>query len=187
LRQISVAAPELVDSYFDPKLERRVQVVKLVEPSSKLDATMELLESLEWDEETRQQVVVFSNFKDPLKLLAHRFDKIGLPYIHMEEKDSERTRYEKWHELFPTKQHQVFMSTIALGGESINLSSAQYGVFLDRDWSPARNSQAVSRLWRPGQKGAVEIIHINAVGTVDKRVLDLNNMKQHWFNEIFTD
>lgn len=187
LRQISVATPELIDSYYDAKLERRVQVVKLVEPSSKLDATMELLESLEWDDEQRQQMVIFSNFKDPLKLLAHRFDKLGIPYIHMEEKDSERTRYEKWHDRFPEKKHRVFMSTIALGGESINLSSAQYCVFLDRDWSPARNSQAVSRLWRPGQTGAVEVIHINAVATVDKRVLDLNNMKLNWFNQIFTD
>jgi SNF2 family DNA or RNA helicase len=197
LRQISVATPELVESYFDEKQQRRVQRVKLVEPSSKLDAVMELLESLEWDEENRQQVVVFSNFKDPLRLLAARlepqYDKNGkltrdlIPYIHMEEKDSERTRYEKWHEMFPKKEHQVFMSTIALGGESINLSPAQYCIFLDRDWSPARNSQAVSRLWRPGQEGVVEVIHINAEGTVDARVLELNNMKEHWFAQIFAD
>ena len=187
LRQISVATPEYVDSYYDPKQERRVQVVKLVEPSSKLDAVMEILDGLEWDGEERQQVVVFSNFKDPLKLLAHRFDKAGIPYIHMEEKDSERTRYEKWHDIFPKKEHQVFMSTIALGGEAINLSPAQYCVFLDRDWSPARNSQAVSRLWRPGQKGVVEVIHINATDTVDQRILELNNMKESWFRQIFED
>lgn len=187
LRQISVATPELVDTYFDPKTERRVQIVKLVEPSSKLDAVMELLEGLEWDDENRQQAVIFSSFKDPLKLLSHRFDKNGLPFIHMEEKDSERTRYEKWHEVFPRKEHQVFMSTIALGGESINLSSAQYCIFLDRDWSPARNSQAVSRLWRPGQEGVVEVIHVNAIDTVDKRIFDLNNMKESWFRQIFED
>lgn len=187
LRQISVATPEFVDSYYDSKQERRVQVVKLVEPSSKLDATMELLEGLEWDDENRQQAVVFSNFKDPLKLLTHRFDKKGIPYLWMEEKDSETTRYDKWHEKFPQKKHQVFLSTIALGGEAINLSSAQYCIFLDRHWSPARNSQAVSRLWRPGQEGTVEVIHINAVDTVDARVLDLNNMKESWFNQIFGD
>jgi SNF2 family DNA or RNA helicase len=187
LRQISVATPEFVDSYYDQKEDRRVQVVKLVEPSSKLDAVMELLEGLEWDEENRQQAVIFSNFKDPLKLLSHRFDKVGIPYLWMEEKDTDSKRYDKWHEQFPQKKHQVFMSTIALGGEAINLSSAQYCIFLDRDWSPAKNSQAVSRLWRPGQEGVVEVIHINATDTVDARILELNNMKENWFNQIFED
>ena len=187
LRQISVATPEFVDSYYDAKQDRRVQVVKLVEPSAKLDAAMELIEGMEWDEEQKQQAVIFSNFKDPLRLLAARMEKADLPYIHMEEKDSERTRFEKWRDTFPKKEHRIFMSTIALGGESINLSSAQYCIFLDRDWSPARNSQAVSRLWRPGQTGVVEVIHINAVKTVDSRILELNNTKQGWFSEIFED
>jgi SNF2 family DNA or RNA helicase len=197
LRQISVATPELVDSYYDAKEDRRVQVVKLVEPSSKLDAVMDILEELQWDQEARQQVVVFSNFRDPLELLKKRLDpkfdkngkqtRAGIPYIHMEQKDSEQTRFEKWHELFPLKQHQVFLSTIDLGGESINLTPAQYCIFLDRSWSPAKNLQAVGRIYRPGQTQVAEIIHIKAIQTVDKRVMDLTNLKTSWFRRLFDD
>lgn len=187
LRQISVATPELVDSYYDPEEDRRIQIVKLVEPSSKLDAVMDLLEGMEWDNEQRQQMVVFSNFKDPLELLKKRFDKAGISFIHMEQKDSEQTRFEKWHEQFPLKEHQVFLSTIDLGGESINLTPAQYCVFLDRSWSPAKNLQAVGRVYRPGQTGTAEIIHIDATNTVDKRVLDNVSTKTGWFKKLFDD
>jgi SNF2 family DNA or RNA helicase len=197
LRQISVATPELVASYYDEKLDRLVQEVRLVEPSSKLDATMEVIEGLEWDEEDKQQVVVFSNFKDPLELLKKRLQeqrskdgkllRAEIPFIHMEQKDSEATRFEKWHELWPSKQHQVFMCTVALGGESINLSSATYCIFLDRSWSPAQNLQAVGRVYRPGQKGTAEIIHIDARKTVDKRVFDNVTEKVGWFNVLFSD
>lgn len=197
LRQISVATPELIDVYFDNKLERRIQVIKLVEPSSKLDMVMELLENLQWDAEEKQQMVVFSNFKDPLEMLKKRlnaqYDKNGrlmraaIPFIHMEQKDSEQTRFEKWHELFPKKEHQVFLSTIDLGGESISLVSAQYCVFLDRSWSPAKNAQAVGRIYRPGQTNVPEIIYINAAGTVDKRVMDLTELKTSWFKRLFDD
>lgn len=197
LRQISVATPELVDVYFDNKRERRIQVIKLVEPSSKLDLVMELLEGLQWDDEQRQQMVVFSNFKDPLELLKLRLneqrDKNGkkirdaIPYIHMEQKDSEQVRYEKWHELFPRKEHQVFLCTVALGGESISLTPAQYCVFLDRSWSPAQNAQAVGRIYRPGQTGVAEIIYINAKNTIDKRVMDLTEEKTGWFKRLFDD
>jgi len=187
LRQISVATPELVDSYYDAKEDRRVQVVRLVEPSSKLDAVMDILEGLEWDQEMRQQVVVFSNFRDPLELLKVRLDKKEIPYIHMEQKDSEQTRFEKWKIEFPKKEHQVFLSTIDLGGESINLTPAQYCIFLDRSWSPAKNLQAVGRIYRPGQTQVAEIIHINAIQTVDKRVMDLTNLKTSWFKRLFDD
>lgn len=187
LRQIAVATPELINAYYDEKLDRWIQEVKLVEPSSKLDALMDIIEGLEWDTEQKQQIVVFSNFRDPLELLKKRLDKKGITYLHLEQKDSEQTRFEKWRETFPLKKHQVFLSTIALGGESINLSPAQYCVFLDRSWSPAQNLQAVGRIYRPGQTGVAEIIHINAVKTIDKKVMDLTELKTGWFRRLFDD
>jgi ATP-dependent DNA helicase len=195
LRQICVATPEVVEDYFDPETEKRKQVIKLVEPSSKIDALMEIIEGLEWDEERKDQIVVFSNFKDPIKLAIERFqprynDKgvmtwPGISYIHMEEKDSDDERYRKWAIDFPQKKAQVFICTLQLGGESITLTSASTCVFLDRSWSPKDNSQGESRVWRPGQTEVANIININAEDTVDQYIEDKVNLKQGWFNQIF--
>lgn len=185
LRQICVATPEKVRDYFDPKTDRRVQEIRLVEPSSKLDALMEVIDGLQWDEEEKQQLVVFSNFKDPLELARVRFERAGISYIWMQEKDNEATRYQKWHDVFPQKKHRVFMCTLQLGSESINLSPAQHAVFLDRSWSPKDNNQGVGRLYRPGQTGQTNIIHINALKTNDQRMLATHNEKTGWFTEIF--
>ena len=185
LRQISVATPEVVDDYYDEKEERRIIKVKLVEPSSKLDATMELIEGLEWDAERKDQVVVFSNFKDPLHLLEQRLKKANVPYLRITADMNEKTRYELWHDIWTKKEHQVFLSTLALGSESINLSSANRAIFLDQSWSPAMNKQAIGRIYRPGQTGACQLIYIRAENTVDFRVLDTVTEKQGWFNQIF--
>jgi SNF2 family DNA or RNA helicase len=185
LRQICVATPEVVRDYFDEVAERRVQEVRLIEPSSKLDALMEILEGLEWDDERKDQVVVFSNFKDPIELAKKRFEKKGISYIHMEQKDNDRKRYEKWAIDFPKQDHQVFICTLQLGSESISLTSASTCVFLDRSWSPKDNEQGVSRVWRPGQENVANIIHINAKETVDERILATNATKVGWFNQIF--
>jgi len=196
-RQVCVATPEVAEDYYDEELEKRIQKIRLVEPSSKLDAVMEILAGLEWDEERRDQVVVFSQFKDPLELLKKRLEpqydskgrlrREGIPYIHLEEKDNDRVRYEKWQVQFPKKEHQVFMSTLQLGSESIDLTPATTCIFLDRSWSPLHNEQGVSRVWRPGQEHVANIIHINAADTTDQRVLDTNNMKVSWFQQIFGD
>lgn len=184
-RQIAVATPEKIDDYFDIKLDRRVQVIRLVEPSSKLDEFMEILDELRWDHEVKQKVVVFSQFKDPLELLEKRLEAKNVPYLHMLASHSDEKRYEMWHDEWPKPTHQVFMATLDLGGESINLTPGSYCVFLDQSWSPNANNQAVGRVYRPGQTEAVELINIHARGTTDGRVLETNQRKDGWYFEIF--
>jgi hypothetical protein len=185
LRQICVGTPEVIDDYYDEKEERRIIKIKLVEPSTKLDAAMEIIEGLEWDAERKDQVVVFSNFKDPLALLEKRLQKQNIPYIRLLSEMSEKKRYELWHDVWPQAEHQVFLSTLDLGAESINLTAAHRAIFLDQHWSPVKNTQAIGRVYRPGQTGAVQLIYIRAENTVDFRVLDKNVTSTGWFNQIF--
>lgn len=198
LRQICVGTPEVIEDYYDEILDRRVQKIKLVEPSSKIDRLMEILEELQWDDEKKEQLVVFSNFKDPIDLFIARLDKhnqavmdMDLPenelykYIHLDVGDSDVERYRKWHDEFPKKEHRVFMSTLQLGGESINLTPAEHIVFLDRSWSPKDNAQGIGRVRRPGQTGQPVVIHINANNTTDQYIEQVNDIKQGWYNQIF--
>lgn len=187
LRQISVATPEKIDEWYDEKQERRVQKIQLVEPSAKLDVVMEILDALEWDDEEKQQIVVFSCFKDPLNLLQTRLEKANIPFLHMKAEMNEATRYKMWHDEFPKKEHRVFLSSLQLGAESINLACAERCVFLDRSWSPKDNMQAIGRIYRPGQTGQAQIIYIDSKNTVDARVLQLNNIKGSWFKDVFED
>lgn len=198
LRAICVATPEVVSDEYDPKQDRRVQKVKLTEPSSKLDEVMEILEGLQWDEDDKQQLVIFSNFVGPLKLLEARFNKSNqaamemgiepdLPYLWLRQEDDDETRYRKWAELFPSMEYRIFMSTLQLGGESISLTSARHLVFLDRSWSPKDNSQGIGRIRRPGQEGQPIVINIEALRTTDQYIRDVNAVKHGWFMEIFGD
>jgi SNF2 family DNA or RNA helicase len=189
MRQIAVATPDIISDEYDDKQNRRVVKIRLIEPSSKIDALMEVIEGLEWDDEDRQQIVVFSNFNDPLELLQTRLNKVGVKWIRLLQADSDQERYRKWS-TFPEKKAQVFLSTIKLGGESIDLTSAQYVAFLDMDWAPANNDQAIARVWRPGysmDNGAPIVIRFFAKDTVDKYILDMNEMKAKWFKTIFHD
>jgi SNF2 family DNA or RNA helicase len=187
LRQICVATPEVVSDYFDEKKDRRILRIKLTEPSTKLDQLMEIIDELQWDEDDKQQLVVFSNFKDPLYLLEERLKKEKIPYLHMQQSDDEQERYQKWHETWPKKEHRVFLSTLQLGSESINLTSARHVCFLDRSWSPKDNQQGIGRVRRPGQEGEPVVINIEAVKTTDQKLENVNTVKMGWFTEIFGD
>jgi SNF2 family DNA or RNA helicase len=188
MRQISVATPDVVSDEYDERHDRRVVKIRLIEPSAKLDALMEVIEGLEWDDEDKQQIVVFSNFVDPLELLQKRLDKAGIRWIRLLPGDNDSERYRKWAVEFPKKNHQVFLSTIKLGGESIDLTPASYVALLDLDWAPQNNNQAIERVWRPGfdtSRGAPIVIRFFAEDTVDQRMLETNETKEKWFDTIF--
>ncbi|HEY1248771.1 MAG TPA: DEAD/DEAH box helicase [Nitrososphaera sp.] len=185
LRQICVATPEVKGEHEDPITGRRITEIELKEPSSKLDAAMEVIEGLEWDVDRKDQVVVFSNFRGPLELLRKRLEKAGIPFLHLKADHTEKQRYDLWHETWPKKEHQVFLCTLGVGSESINLTTAHRAIFLDQSWSPAQNAQAIGRVYRPGQKGMCQLIYIRAEATVDYRVLGKVTEKAGWFRDIF--
>jgi SNF2 family DNA or RNA helicase len=146
---------------------------------------MEIIEGLEWDDERKDQIVVFSAFRDPLELMQRRLEKANIPYLRLMPEMNEKQRYELWHNTWTKKEHQVFLSTLAVGSESINLSAANRAIFLDQSWSPAMNKQAIGRIYRPGQTGVAQLIYIRANNTVDYRILDTVNEKTGWFKQIF--
>lgn len=192
MRQICVGTPDVISDEWNEKQERRVQKIRLIEPSAKLDALMEIIDGLQWDDEDKQQIAIFSNFNDPLEMLQVRLDKIGVPWLRLRVNDNDSQRYLKWGVEFPKKNHQVFLSTIKLGGESIDLTPASYVALLDLDWAPMNNNQAIDRVWRPSgnlqydtDRPAPIAIRFFAEDTVDQRMIDMNNQKLDWFNAIF--
>lgn len=192
LRQVTVATPQVEGEWFDEKMDRVMQRITLVEPSTKLDALMELLEG------TSLPSVVFTQFAVMAKLVVARFAKAKLrsanyseragklagDFIWMKAADDDATRAAKV-QAFQTGNVAVFLSTISLGSESITLTAADKVIFLDRSWSPASNNQAIARVHRPGQTRPVQDIHIEAVDTVDQYVEEKLKAKQGWFNQIF--
>lgn len=142
-------------------VEREVDVIRMVEPSAKLDVVMQLLE-----DNPDEQFVIFSQFKQAINMLGVRLEKEGIRHglYTGDTKDADRASLVKY---FQAGKIPVFAGTIAAGGEGIDLFSASKVIFIDRAWSPKGNKQAEDRLWRNGQKNAVQVIDIMARDTVD--------------------
>lgn len=71
-------------------------------------------------------------------------------------------------EAFKAGDLTCLVATIATLGEGVDgLQVARNTIFIDRDWTPARNDQAVARLRRQGQANAVNVIHVVAHDTTD--------------------
>jgi SNF2 family DNA or RNA helicase len=155
--------------------------VILTEPSSKLDALMELIKDNEGE-----QIVVFSQFSKIIKLLSARLKKSKIPSGIFTGDTPARDR-ERIVQKFQAGKLRVFAGTIKAGGVGLDLFSASTVVFLDRSWSPAENLQSEDRLWRIGQKNSVTVYDIMARDTVDLGRRQAIQAKWNWIQELLGD
>lgn len=155
--------------------------VHLSEPSSKLDALMELM-----NDNPEEQFVVFSQFSKAIKLLAARLQKAKIPSGIFTGDTSHKDR-ERIVQDFQAGKLRVFAGTIKAGGVGLDLFSASTVVFLDRSWSPADNLQAEDRLWRIGQSNAVTVYDIMARDTVDLGRHQVIRNKWDWIMQLLGD
>lgn len=156
------------------------QKMMLSEPSSKIDAVMEIIES------TGQQVVVFSQFAQVIKLLAKRLEEKGITVGKFigETPAADRSKIITG---FQEGRIQVFAGTISAGGIGITLTAASIVIFTDRSWSNALNLQAEDRCHRIGQKSAVQIIDIMAKNTIDMKRIKTIQQKWAWIKRLIGD
>ena len=139
--------------------------IHLDDPSSKLDAAMEIIEDLTANGE---KVVVFSQFSRAIDLLVKRLEKAGI-YTGKYVGATGETARKRIVQEFADGDLMVFAGTISAGGTGLNLQSASTLIFLDRAWKPGDNLQAEDRIHRMGQFAAhVIIIDIMARDTVDR-------------------
>ena len=153
----------------------------LSEPSAKLDVLMQILE-----DNPDEQVVIFTQFKQLVRLACERFTRAGIPFSIITGDIKAKDRRTAVAD-FQNCKTRVFIGTIGAGGEGITLTAASTVIFLDRDWSPARNAQAEDRLHRIGQKEAVQVVDIMAKNSIDIARFKKLEMKKDWIRRILGD
>ncbi|OVE74371.1 hypothetical protein BVX94_00555, partial [bacterium B17] len=72
----------------------------------------------------------------------------------------------------------AFLISLKAGGTGLNLTGADMVVHFDPWWNPAVENQATDRAHRIGQKNTVYSIKLISKGTVEEKVLEMQNRKK---------
>ena len=142
--------------------------------SSKIE---ELLKIIAEEKVNGHKILLFSSYKKALDLINQKLtnNKISSYYISGEVPAKKRMELV---ENFNKDDTDVFMITIKAGGTGLNLTSATVVIHLDLWWNPQVENQATDRAHRIGQKNTVEVIRIISKGTIEERILELQNKKR---------
>lgn len=150
--------------------------------SAKLDAFRELLaESL--DEGHR--MLVFSQFTALLGLLREELDAQQVPYCYLDGSLSPKARQAEVDRFQGDDAVPVFLISLKAGGTGLNLTGADVVVHYDPWWNPAAEAQAADRAHRIGQTKVVTTYRLICAGTVEEKVLALQESKRQLLAGVF--
>lgn len=71
----------------------------------------------------------------------------------------------------------VLLLTTHVGGLGLNLTSADTVVFVEHDWNPMRDHQAMDRAHRLGQRKVVNVHRLIMRGTLEEKIMGLQKFK----------
>jgi len=163
----------------DPRL---VAPTAGADDSAKLDAFRELLaESI--DEGHR--MLVFSQFTSLLALLREELEAQGVEYCYLDGSLSAKARQAAVDRFQQDDAVPVFLISLKAGGTGLNLTGADVVVHYDPWWNPAAEAQATDRTHRIGQTKVVTSYRLICSGTVEEKVMALQEQKRALLADVF--
>jgi superfamily II DNA or RNA helicase len=147
--------------------------------SAKLRALREILDEAVDGE---HRVLVFSQFVEVLKLIRTSLERDGISYCYID--GSTRDRQKEVDRFNGNADIPVFLISLKAGGVGLNLTGADTVVHFDPWWNPAAEAQATDRAHRIGQTRTVTSIRLIAAGSVEERVLAIQETKAKLLAEL---
>ena len=150
--------------------------------SAKREACMDLVERAI---EAGHRMLVFSQFTTMLDLLKKDLDKAGIGYFEITGSTKKEDRLELVNR-FNEGENNVFLISLKAGGTGLNLVGADVVIHYDPWWNLAAQNQATDRAHRIGQKKTVTVYKLISKGTIEEKIVELQNSKSDLADEILS-
>ncbi len=154
----------------DPGL-LKLESAKNVKQSAKLDQLMEILPEMLAE---GRKVLLFSQFTTMLTRIEAELKARNIPWVKLTGQSQKR---DEIIDQFTSGAVPLFLISLKAGGVGLNLPQADTVIHYDPWWNPAVEAQATGRAHRIGQTQSVWVVKLVAQGTIEERILALQDRK----------
>lgn len=129
-----------------------------------------------------RKAILFSQWVEPLRILAERLGEFGPLQFHGKVPQGERQSVLERFRSDESK-HLLLMS-YGSGSVGLNLQFANYVFLFDRWWNPAIEDQAINRAHRIGQQAPVFVTRFLTPNSIEGRIAEVLERKRAIFEEL---
>ena len=149
--------------------------------SAKIETCLELIDNCISE---NNKILVFSQFTTVLKNIGEKLSKNNIKYSYLDGQTKAIERIRLVNEFNESKDKKVFLISLKAGGTGLNLTSANTVIHFDPWWNPSVENQASDRAHRLGQENVVEVIKLIAKGTIEEKIIKLQEQKKELIDDI---
>jgi SNF2 family DNA or RNA helicase len=165
------------------ELVMRLKQICNFDPRTGQSAKLEqLLADMQEVADSGRKAIIFSQWVEPLQLLAKALAPFGPLEYHG--RVPPRQRQEVLDRFKGEPDKHVILMTYGTGSVGLNLQFTNYVFLFDRWWNPAVEDQAINRAHRLGQKSSVFVTRFVSPGTIEGRIGEVLERKRQLFNEL---
>jgi superfamily II DNA or RNA helicase len=148
------------------------------ERSGKLERLLEIVAEAT---EGGRKMLIFSQFATMLGHIRGQLERAGIDCCYLD--GSTRDRAGEVARFQAPAGPPVFLISLKAGGYGLNLTAADVVVHFDPWWNPAVEAQATDRAHRIGQTKPITVYKFISRGTVEEKVLHLQQAKRQVIND----
>jgi TATA-binding protein-associated factor len=138
---------------------------------------------------SQHRVLIFCQMKQMLDIIENDLFKDHMPSVTYMRLDG-GTDTSKRHAIVQTFNSDpsidVLLLTTHVGGLGLTLTGADTVIFVEHDWNPMKDLQAMDRAHRIGQKKVVNVYRLITKGTLEEKIMGLQRFKLNIANSIVT-
>ena len=126
------------------------------------------------NETPQHRVLVFCQLRPMLDLIERDLFGKALPgvrYMRMDGSTDPKKRHAVVQTFNADARIDVLLLTTSVGGLGLNLTGADTVIFVDHDWNPMKDLQAMDRAHRLGQKKVVNVYRLITRGTLEEKIM----------------
>ncbi|MGC5325393.1 SNF2 helicase associated domain-containing protein [Brevibacillus sp. SYSU BS000544] len=143
----------------------------------------QLLEIVDDCRSAGKRMLIFSQFTEMLGMIGKELGYLGIPFFYLDGQTPASERVELCNR-FNDGERDLFLVSLKAGGTGLNLTGADTVILYDLWWNPAVEQQAADRAHRIGQKNVVQVIRLVTQGTVEEKMIELQQRKKNLIEEV---
>ncbi|KAL7752502.1 TATA-binding protein-associated factor mot1 [Sorochytrium milnesiophthora] len=137
--------------------------------------------------ESQHRVLIFCQLKSMLDIIEHDLLRVHMPsvtFMRLDGSTNPDSRHAIVTKFNDDPSIDVLLLTTHVGGLGLNLTGADTVVFVEHDWNPMKDLQAMDRAHRLGQKKVVNVYRLITRGTLEEKIMGLQRFKVNIANQV---
>lgn len=145
--------------------------------STKVDECVRKIHNI-YKEFPGEKILIFSQFTSMLDLLEVPLISEGIDYLRYDGQMTAGDRNQSVTDFFDKPEIKTMLISLRAGNVGLTLTCASHVIILDPFWNPFVEDQAMDRSHRIGQQRPVHVHRLVVAGTVEDRILSLQEKKR---------